>query len=117
MLATFGPLGPALVTPDEIADVDGLRVRTFLNGQVIQDGNTGDMTFRVADIISRLSMLTPLEVGDVILTGTPSDLGELSPPLFLTADDTVEVEVEGVGRLSNPVSAPHLSPRTLAVTQ
>ncbi|KOT91086.1 hypothetical protein ADK86_24320 [Streptomyces sp. NRRL F-5755] len=116
MLATFAPLGPALVTRDEIDDVDDLRIRTFLNGRVIQDGNTGDMTFRVADIISRLSMLTPLEVGDVILTGTPSDLGELSPQIFLRADDLIEVEVEGVGRLSNRVFAPHLSPRTLTAT-
>lgn len=112
MLATFGPLGPALVTGDEIADVTDLSVRTYLNGQLIQGGNTGDMTFGVADIISRLSWLTPLEVGDVILTGTPSDLGELAPPVFLTAEDTIEVEVQGLGRLSNTVGAPHLTPRT-----
>ncbi|MEU2716296.1 fumarylacetoacetate hydrolase family protein [Streptomyces sp. NPDC007205] len=111
MLATFGPLGPALVTPDEIVDVTDLAVRTYLNGDVIQDGNTADMTFGVAEIISRLSWLTPLEVGDVVLTGTPSDLGELSPPVFLTAGDTIEVEVEGIGRLTNTVVAPHLTPR------
>lgn len=115
MLETFGPLGPALVTRDEIADVNNLRVRTLLNGQVIQEGNTGSMVFSVQEIISRISMLVPLEVGDVVLTGTPSDLGEVDPPVFLTAQDVIRVEVENVGELENPVIAGHLTERDRSV--
>jgi 2-keto-4-pentenoate hydratase/2-oxohepta-3-ene-1,7-dioic acid hydratase in catechol pathway len=114
MLPTFAPLGPAFVTADEIDDVDDLSIHTLLNGTEIQQGNTSGMIFGVYELVSRLSMLVDLEPGDVILTGTPSDLGEVDPPVFLTTGDTIEVLIDGVGRLANPVSASHLSPRHLA---
>lgn len=117
MLPTFGPLGPALVTPDEIGDPDDLEIRTILNGQVVQLGHTSDMTFGVRELVSRISWLVRLEPGDVILTGTPSDLGEVDPPVFLTHGDTIQVFIDGVGELENTVIAPHLSPRSDGAAQ
>jgi 2-keto-4-pentenoate hydratase/2-oxohepta-3-ene-1,7-dioic acid hydratase in catechol pathway len=73
------------------------------------------MVFGVPDLISRISWLVPLEVGDVVLTGTPSDLGELDPPVYLTAGDTVQVQIEGIGVLENSVIAPHLPARDPAL--
>jgi 2-keto-4-pentenoate hydratase/2-oxohepta-3-ene-1,7-dioic acid hydratase in catechol pathway len=103
MLETFCPLGPAIVTPDEIPDPQRLTVRTLLNDTVIQHGSTSDMMFGIPRLVSEISALVRLEPGDVILTGTPSDLGELDPPVFLSHGDVVTVEVEQVGVLSNPV--------------
>lgn len=105
MLDTFGPLGPALVTRDEIADPNALGIKTLLNGKVIQDGNTAGMVFSTPQLIHEISSIATLHVGDVILTGTPTDLGFLSPPVFLQPGDTVSVEIEGVGILSNPLVA------------
>ncbi|GAA4992886.1 hypothetical protein GCM10023205_76910 [Yinghuangia aomiensis] len=111
MLETFAPLGPFLVTPDEIEDVNELGLRTVLNGRVIQQGNTAGMVFSVQELISQISMRVPLEVGDVVLTGTPSDLGELEPPIFLTEGDSISVRIDGVGELTNPVTAAHMTAR------
>jgi len=111
MLPTFAPLGPALVTPDEIADVGALEITTVLNGEVIQQGSTSGLIFGVYDLVSRISMLVDLEPGDVIMTGTCSDLGETDPPVNLASNDVVEVLIDGVGHLANPVIAPHLPPR------
>lgn len=105
MVDTFGPLGPALVTRDEIGDPQSLELKTILNGEVIQAGNTSDMIFSVSQLISEISSITTLEPGDVILTGTPSDLGYIPSPIFLQPGDTISVEVEGVGILTNPVIA------------
>lgn len=103
MLETFCPLGPALVTTDEVADPGDLTLRTLLNGRVIQEGNTSDMIFSVPRLVAEISSVVRLEPGDVILTGTPSDLGEEVDPVFLRHGDVVTVEIGGVGILRNPV--------------
>ena len=101
---TFCPLGPELVTADELVDPQNLRLTCVLNGQVMQDANTSDMIFPVAELISFLSTGTTLLPGTVILTGTPSGVGYTrKPPVFLMPGDTVDVNVEGIGTLSNPV--------------
>jgi len=101
---TFCPLGPELVTPDELEDPQNLRLTCVLNGQVMQDANTSDMIFPVAELISYLSSGATLLPGTVILTGTPSGVGfTRKPPVFLMPGDTVEVSVEGIGTLRNPV--------------
>jgi 2-keto-4-pentenoate hydratase/2-oxohepta-3-ene-1,7-dioic acid hydratase in catechol pathway len=102
---TFCPLGPWLVTKDEIADPNRLHVRAILNeGDILQDSDTSNMIFDIAAIISFLSQSMTLLPGTVILTGTPEGVGfTRQPPLFLKAGDRITVEIEGVGRLSNPV--------------
>jgi 2-keto-4-pentenoate hydratase/2-oxohepta-3-ene-1,7-dioic acid hydratase in catechol pathway len=103
---TFCPLGPVLVTADELPDPQSLDIRTTLNGQVMQQANTGDMIFPVAELISQLSCGMTLRAGTVILTGTPSGVGMArTPPVFLKPGDVVEVTVQGIGTLSNPVAA------------
>jgi acylpyruvate hydrolase len=106
MLDTFGPLGPALVTRDEVPDPNALQIKTTLNGQVMQDGNTADMIFRVPFIVSYISEIVTLEPGDVILTGTPAGIGNTrTPPVFMKPGDTVSVEIERLGVLTNPLVA------------
>lgn len=101
---TFCPLGPCLVTPDEIPNPNQLAIRTLLNGEVVQDWNTNDMIFDVACLIEFLSGSTTLLPGTVILTGTPHGVGMArNPPLWLKAGDVVSVELEGVGTLTNHV--------------
>lgn len=101
---TFAPLGPCLVTPDEIPDPNGLSIRTILNGEVMQDSSTGDMIFDVPTLIAFLSGSTTLVPGTVILTGTPSGVGfARKPPVFLKPGDEITVEIEGIGKLTNPV--------------
>ena len=99
---SFCPLGPELVTADELPDPQNLRLTCELNGQVMQDANTGDMIFPVAEIISFLSSGTTLLPGTVILTGTPGGVGfTRKPPVYLMPGDTVKVILEGIGTLSN----------------
>ena len=100
-----GPFGPAFVTADELpAGGKGLRIQTRLNGAVMQDANTDDMVFDVATLIATISEAITLESGDVIVTGTPSGVGQSrKPPVFMKAGDRVEVEIEKVGVLSNMV--------------
>lgn len=101
---TFCPLGPCLVTRDEIPDPNQLRLRTLLNGQTMQDSNTSDMIFDVPRLIEFLSGSTTLQPGTVILTGTPAGVGMArQPPRWLTAGDNVSIEVEKIGTLTNPV--------------
>jgi 2-keto-4-pentenoate hydratase/2-oxohepta-3-ene-1,7-dioic acid hydratase in catechol pathway len=103
---TFCPLGAELVPVSELGDGSGLRVIQRLNDEVIQDGNTSDMVFSVPYLVSYISGAFTLEPGDLILTGTPPGVGwARDPKLPLKAGDVVEVEVEGVGVLSNPVVA------------
>lgn len=101
---TFCPLGPVLITPDEIHNPNTLRIRTLLNGSTVQDWNTGDMIFDVPALIEFLSGSTTLLPGTVIMTGTPHGVGMArNPPLWLKAGDTVSVEIERIGTLTNPV--------------
>jgi 2-keto-4-pentenoate hydratase/2-oxohepta-3-ene-1,7-dioic acid hydratase in catechol pathway len=103
---THGPTGPWLVTADEIGDPQDLGVRTRVNGDIRQDGTTADMIFTCAEMIAHLSTAVTLEPGTVLATGTPAGVGAASdPPRWLTAGDTVTVEVEGVGTLTNPIVA------------
>ena len=102
--ATFCPLGPVLVTADEIPNPNELSIRTVLNGQVMQDWNTNDMIFDVPTLIEFLSGSTRLAPGTVILTGTPHGVGGArKPPVFLQHGDTVTIEIEKIGALTNPV--------------
>jgi acylpyruvate hydrolase len=104
MLDTFCPLGPALVTGDEIPDPGSLHLRTVLNGKTVQEASTSDMVFSVPFLISYISSLATLEPGDVILTGTPAGVGcNQKPQVFLRAGDEVSVQIDGVGTLTNPV--------------
>jgi len=106
MLDTFCPLGPVLVTADEIPEPNRLRLRTILNGETVQDECTSDMLFPVRFLISYISSLATLEPGDLILTGTPAGLGCMrQPPVFLQPGDHISVEIEGIGTLTNPVVA------------
>ena len=101
---TFCPLGPVLVTTDEIPDPQALGVRCLLNEQTMQNGHTGDMIFPVARLIAHLSRDTTLLPGTVILTGTPAGVGfTRDPPVFLAGGDRVRVEIDAIGVLENPV--------------
>ncbi len=103
---TFAPLGPRLATPAAIPNPQALRIRTELNGVTVQDSNTSDMAFDVRHIISYLSGSTTLLPGTVILTGTPSGVGMATKPepRWLRTGDVVTIEIEGIGRLTNPVA-------------
>ena len=100
-----GSFGPDFVTADELpAGAEGLRISTRLNGQTVQDANTSDMIFGVAETIALLSEAMTLSPGDVIVMGTPSGVGlARTPPLWMRPGDVCEVEIEGVGLLSNPI--------------
>lgn len=101
---TFCPLGPCLVTPDEIPNPNDLALSTRLNGQVMQSSRTNDMIFNVATLISFLSGSTTLQPRTVILTGTPSGVGmSRNPKVYLKSGDTVEIEIDKIGTLYNPV--------------
>jgi 2-keto-4-pentenoate hydratase/2-oxohepta-3-ene-1,7-dioic acid hydratase in catechol pathway len=105
-LDTFCPLGPWLVTRDELPDPSNLAIKLRVNGVTKQDSSTAELIFDVPSIIETLSSGTTLEPGDVILTGTPSGVGfARSPQEFLMPGDVVEVEIEGIGVLRNPVTA------------
>jgi 2-keto-4-pentenoate hydratase/2-oxohepta-3-ene-1,7-dioic acid hydratase in catechol pathway len=100
-----GGFGPWLVTPDELPPgADGLKVQSRLNGQLMQDGNTKDFLWGVAETLVLITECMTLEPGDVVITGTPAGVGYArKPPVFMKEGDTIEVEIEGVGLLSNPI--------------
>jgi 2-keto-4-pentenoate hydratase/2-oxohepta-3-ene-1,7-dioic acid hydratase in catechol pathway len=101
---TFAPLGPCLVTPDEIPDPNALAIKLVVNGETLQDWNTNDMIFPVSALIEFLSGSTTLLPGTVILTGTPHGVGfARKPPRWLNPGDSVTVEIEKIGALTNPV--------------
>jgi len=103
---TFAPIGPAIVTHDAVGNPHGLRIQLRLNGKTMQDSSTDQLIFGIDQIVSFLSQTVTLEPGDVIATGTPPGVGfARKPPVFLKPGDVVEVEVEGLGVLSNPVVA------------
>jgi 2-keto-4-pentenoate hydratase/2-oxohepta-3-ene-1,7-dioic acid hydratase in catechol pathway len=101
---TFGPMGPYVVTSEDVPDPQKLPIRCLVNGQKLQDSNTDKMIFGVRELIAFISRGITLEPGDVISTGTPHGVGfARKPPVFLKAGDEVVVEIDGIGRLSNPV--------------
>jgi 2-keto-4-pentenoate hydratase/2-oxohepta-3-ene-1,7-dioic acid hydratase in catechol pathway len=103
---TFAPMGPAIVSADEIADPHNLDISLTINGETLQSSNTKNLIFRIPDLIEYLSSVFTLEPGDVISTGTPAGVGfARKPPRFLRVGDDVIVRVQGLGELRNPVAA------------
>lgn len=101
---TAGPLGPWIVTPDEIGDPHHLSLKTWVDDELRQNGNTGQMIFNCDEMIAYLSQAMTLEPGDVISTGTPAGVGvKMSPRGYLRPGQTVRIEIEGIGALTNPV--------------
>ena len=101
---TFCPMGPWIVTKDEIADPDNLSIRSVLNGQIMQNSTTAQMIFHIREIVSNLSKSLTLLPGTVILTGTPEGVGfTRQPPLYLKEGDSISVEIEKIGTLTNQV--------------
>jgi 2-keto-4-pentenoate hydratase/2-oxohepta-3-ene-1,7-dioic acid hydratase in catechol pathway len=101
---TFAPVGPELVTTDEVADPHALGIRLRLNGETMQDSSTSQLIFRIDEVLAYLSQIFALEPGDLIFTGTPPGVGMArKPPIWLKAGDIVEVEIDGLGILRNPV--------------
>ena len=101
---THGPIGPALVTPDEIEDPHNLDIRLYVNDEIRQDSNTSDMIYNCFDMIEYLSTVFTLEPGDIFATGTPEGVGTgFDPPKFLKVGDTVRCEIEGLGAIENEV--------------
>ncbi|WP_413733517.1 fumarylacetoacetate hydrolase family protein [Sodalis sp. RH21] len=99
-----GAFGPYLTTTDEIPDPHALSIRTWLNGLMVQNDNTGSMIHHIAELIEYISTFTCLHAGDVIITGSPGGVGKKrTPPLFMQAGDCIEVEIENIGRLRNTV--------------
>jgi len=103
---TFAPMGPVVVTADEIEDPHALRISLTLSGELMQDSNTSNLIFGVPKLIAYLSSVFTLEPGDIISTGTPAGVGfARKPPRWLLPGDEVAIEVEGIGKLINPVVA------------
>jgi 2-keto-4-pentenoate hydratase/2-oxohepta-3-ene-1,7-dioic acid hydratase in catechol pathway len=95
---SFAPIGPFLVTPDEVKDIDNTRLWLKLNGKMVQDGTTANLVFKVPFLVSYLSQFMTLLPGDVISTGTPAGVGlGMKPPLYIKADDVIELGIDGMG--------------------
>jgi 2-keto-4-pentenoate hydratase/2-oxohepta-3-ene-1,7-dioic acid hydratase in catechol pathway len=106
---TFAPLGPELVTPDEVPEPHNLGIRLRLNGQTMQDSSTSQLVFGVDELIAYLSQIFTLEPGDLVFTGTPPGVGMArKPPVWLKPGDVVEVEIDRLGTLRNTVVAEHV---------
>ncbi len=104
----YCPMGPWIVTADEIPDPQQLTIRLRVNGEIKQEGSTRDMIYAVKTIISVVSQGMTLEPGDIIATGTPGGIGRArNPPEYLKAGDLMETEIEGIGSLRNPIVGPH----------
>jgi 2-keto-4-pentenoate hydratase/2-oxohepta-3-ene-1,7-dioic acid hydratase in catechol pathway len=100
----FAPIGPAVVTRDELGEGRGLRIRSAVNGETWQDSSTDEMVFDVPTVVAFASRTITLEPGDIIATGTPAGVGHFQdPPRYLESGDTMRCEIEGIGVLSNPV--------------
>jgi len=102
----FAPIGPTIVTRDELPDVSNLGIRCLLNGERVQDSNTSELVFKPDDIIAWITRFVTIKPGDLIFTGTPSGVGCFrKPPLWLKHGDEVVCEIDGIGRISNRVQA------------
>jgi 2-keto-4-pentenoate hydratase/2-oxohepta-3-ene-1,7-dioic acid hydratase in catechol pathway len=105
-LDTFCPVGPELVAAADVPDPQALAIRAVVNGEVLQDSNTSNMIFSVAEILAHVSGAITLEPGDLIATGTPAGVGAFrDPPVWLEPGDEVTIEIENLGALTNPVRA------------
>jgi 2-keto-4-pentenoate hydratase/2-oxohepta-3-ene-1,7-dioic acid hydratase in catechol pathway len=103
-LDTFCPVGPHFVSADDVPDPQALSIRALVNGDVLQDSNTSNMIFSVAEIVAHVSQAITLEPGDLIATGTPAGVGAFrDPPIWLEPGDEVTIEIESIGALTNPV--------------
>lgn len=103
---TFAPVGPCLVTKDELPDLSDVKLKTLLNGQVVQNGSTADWIYSLPHLISWLTSVMTMYPGDLMTTGTPAGVGYFSQPQhFMKAGDRVRLEIEGIGVLENPVVA------------
>jgi len=103
---TFCPMGPAIVSVDEIADPHSLAIGLSVNGEVLQDSNTRELIFKIPELVEYISSITPLLPGDIVSTGTPAGVGMgRAPQRWLKPGDSVSVMVEGLGSLTNPVVA------------
>ena len=103
---TFAPMGPAIVTADEVPDPHALDIQMVINGEVLQNSNTSQLIFKIPDLIEYLSGVFTLESGDIVSTGTPAGVGfSRNPPRWLRAGDDVVVRISGLGELRNPVVA------------
>ncbi|MGA5656559.1 fumarylacetoacetate hydrolase family protein [Rahnella contaminans] len=101
-----GAFGPWLVTPDEVGDPQNLSIKTWLNDRLVQNDTTANMVHSIPQMIAYISTFTQLSPGDVIMTGSPGGVGKSRvPPLYLNANDTIEVEIENIGRLTNKIQA------------
>jgi len=101
---TFAPIGPALVTKDEVPDPHNLKITCKVNGELLQNSSTNQLIFKIDELVAYVSQVITLEPGDVVFTGTPSGVGfTRQPPRFLKDGDVCELEVEGIGKLVNPV--------------
>lgn len=115
---THCPMGPWIVTPDELADVHSLSLRTWVNDELRQNSSTADLIFTPEEMIEYLTTVFSLEPGDVLATGTPAGVGaHFTPPRWLRPGDRVRIEIEGVGTLENPVAAAAGSASTPATSQ
>lgn len=104
--ANFAPIGPCIVTADELPDPNAVALRTRLNGRTLQDGNTSDWLFPLPRLIAFLSQVMPLEPGDIVTTGTPAGVGVFQKPqVFMKPGDVIEIEAEGIGILKNTIVA------------
>jgi 2-keto-4-pentenoate hydratase/2-oxohepta-3-ene-1,7-dioic acid hydratase in catechol pathway len=103
---THGPIGPWIVTPDEVPDPHQLRLRTWVNGELRQESNTKELIFNCFSLVEHFSTAFTLEPGDIVATGTPAGVGiTMKPPKLLVAGDVVRIEIEGIGAIENPVVA------------
>ncbi|MFF0095033.1 fumarylacetoacetate hydrolase family protein [Streptomyces canus] len=107
----FGPIGPVLVTPDELDDPDDLEITGLLNGEIVQRDRTKSMIFPVPELIARLSAVLPLLPGDLVFTGTPAGVGNrMNPPRYLTDGDVLVSRIEGIGEIRQHFTGPTQQP-------
>jgi 2-keto-4-pentenoate hydratase/2-oxohepta-3-ene-1,7-dioic acid hydratase in catechol pathway len=110
---TFGPIGPWLVTPDDLQRRDDLELQCSVAGRVLQKGRTSQMIFSVSELIAQISQVCPMLPGDLLFTGTPSGVGlARKPQEYLHPGTTLISEIEGIGRLTNPIVAGHDYPQS-----